>query len=231
MSHLQDKKVPIPYTRIRELNVWTLSNALSLLRVLLLPAIFFFLFKQEPRADRWALILMLFAGLTDILDGSIARWRGTISSFGKIIDPLADKIFMIGVAVFLILLRGFPLWLFVMMALRDMLIVGGGATLIRRYKIVFPSNIWGKLYSFFLAMLIAAYTLSLGPGVILPLQAVVVAFVIISMLSYSVIVTRYIRTHNRHQLRGRPRRSGQRIASPEREPAAGQQAGSSTAGR
>ncbi len=208
MSRLHDKKMPIPYTRIRTLNIWTLSNAISLLRVLLLPAIFLYLLKREPGADRLALILMLVAGLTDILDGWIARWRGTISSFGKIIDPLADKIFMIGMAIFLILLRGFPLWLFVMMILREMLIVGGGATLIRRYKIVFPSNIWGKFYSFFLALLIAAYTLSLGRKIILPLQGVVVGFVIISMFSYSVIVTRYIGTHNRHQQRGRPRKGG-----------------------
>jgi CDP-diacylglycerol--glycerol-3-phosphate 3-phosphatidyltransferase len=229
MSHLIDKKVPIPYTRIRELNIWTLSNALSLLRVLLLPAIFYQLLRQTPDADRWALILMLLAGLTDILDGWIARWRGTISSFGKIIDPLADKIFMIGVAMFLIILRGFPLWLFVMMALRDMLIVGGGATLIRRYKIVFPANVWGKLYSFCLALLITAYTLSLGSSVILPLQAVVVGLVIISMFSYSLIVTRYIRTHNRHQQRGKSRKEVC-AAGPGHKSTASPAAGSSTVG-
>ena len=54
--------MPIPYTRIRELNVLTLSNFLSLLRVLMLPAIFYLLLKRTPGADRWALILMLFAG-------------------------------------------------------------------------------------------------------------------------------------------------------------------------
>ncbi len=232
MSSLNDKKMPIPYTRIRELNIWTLSNALSVLRVLLLPAIFYQLLQQTPQADRWALILMLLAGLTDMLDGSIARWRGTISSFGKIIDPLADKIFMIGVAMFLIYLRGFPLWLFVLMALRDMLIVGGGATLIRRYKIVFPSNVWGKLYSFCLALLIAAYTLSLGPGIILPLQAVVVGLVVISMLSYSVIVTRYIRTHNRHLQIKNNRSHGEEIVSGAgHQSKASHQAGSSPAGR
>lgn len=230
MSHLQGKKMPIPYTRIRELNIWTLSNALSLLRVLLLPAIFFYLMKQEPGADRRALILMLVAGLTDILDGWIARWRGTISSFGKIIDPLADKIFMIGVAVFLILLRGFPLWLFVVIALRDTLIAGGGAALIHRYKIVFPSNVWGKLYSFCLAMLIGAYALSLGQNIILPLQGVVVGFAMISTLSYGIVVARYIGTHNRHQKRGRLRK-GRSAPVRGRVATSARQAGSPTAGR
>ncbi|MBW7995032.1 MAG: CDP-alcohol phosphatidyltransferase family protein [Candidatus Glassbacteria bacterium] len=230
MRNMTDKKVPIPYTRIRELNVLTLSNFLSLLRVLLLPAIFFLLMKKTPLADRWALGLMVFAGLTDILDGWIARWRGTISSFGKIIDPLADKIFMIGVAVFLILLRGFPVWLFALMLVRDVVIVGGGATLIRRYKIVFPSNLWGKLYSFFLALLITAYTLSLSSRFILPLQAVVVGFLVISMFSYSVIVTRYIKTHHRHQRRGRLRKANG-YSDPESAAAVSGEADNPTAGR
>lgn len=205
MSNRMDKKMPIPYTRIRELNVFTISNFLSLLRVLLLPVIYVAMFQHTTRGDHWALGLMVVAGLTDIFDGWMARLRGTISSFGKIIDPLADKIFMTGIALFLILLRGFPVWLFVLVAARDVWIVVGGAILIRRYKIVFQSNVWGKLYSLSLALLIVAYTLSLDRDITIPLQIVVVGFIIISLLSYTTKVMLYIRTHHRHQRRAKLR--------------------------
>jgi len=197
------RKVPIPYTRIRELNVWTLSNFLSLLRVLLLPFIYLSLIQQTESGDRWAIGLMVLAALTDIFDGWIARIRHTISSFGKIIDPLADKICMVAVALFLVPLRGFPVWLLILMLARDAAIMLVSAMLIRRYKIVFPSNIWGKLYSFSVALLIAAYTLHFRRRLIFQLQTLVIVMILISSLSYTVIITRYIKTHYRHQRKGR----------------------------
>ena len=197
------KKVPIPYTRIRELNVWTLSNFLSLLRVLLLPFIYLSLFQKTDSGDQWAIGLMVAGILTDILDGWMARLRHTISSFGKIIDPLADKICLGAIAIFLIVLRSFPIWLFLLIVSRDILIMLTSALLIRRYKIVFPSNFWGKIYSFSVAMLITAYTLHASGRLILQLQALVVVLVAASILSYTIIVYRYIRTHYRHQRMGR----------------------------
>jgi cardiolipin synthase (CMP-forming) len=199
------QKVPIPYTRIRELNVWTLSNFLSLLRVLLLPFIYLCLFHRTQAGDRWALILMLAGALTDFLDGEIARLRRTISSFGKIIDPLADKICMASVIAFLIFLRGFPIWLLGVIVARDVWILIGGALLIRRYKIVFPANIWGKLYSFSLALLIAAYTLSLNAHFLFWGQLLVILMTLVSTFSYTSQVFRYVRKHNQYRSRGRKR--------------------------
>jgi len=197
------KKMPIPYTRIRELNVWTISNFLSFVRILLLPGIYYSLFLRTENGDKWALGLMILAGLTDVLDGWMARLRGTISSFGKIIDPVADKLFIVSVAVFLITLRGFPVWLFSLMAARDLIIILASATLIRHYKIVFPSNVWGKLYSSSVALLIVSYTFSFEREVTLPLQILAVIFLFVSLISYSVIVIRYIRTHRSHRRKGR----------------------------
>lgn len=207
------KRVPIPYTRIRELNVWTLSNFLSVVRVLLLPFIYLSLFQKTPESGRLALGLMGLAALTDLLDGWIARVRHTISSFGKIVDPVADKICMVAIAIFLIILRGFPVWLFALILSRDVIIMITGAFLIRNYKIVFPSNLWGKLYSFSVVLLIAAFTLRFEGNVILQLEMLVVLLLFVSSLSYSVIVFRYIRTHYRHQRAG----ANQRASSGESE--------------
>jgi len=196
------KKIPIPYTRIRELNVWTLSNFLSVLRVLLLPFIYLSLFRKTTGGDQLAFGLMCLAALTDLIDGWIARIRHTISSFGKIIDPVADKICMVAVVIFLIILRGFPLWLFVLILSRDLIIMLTSGLLIRNYKIVFPSNLWGKLYSFSLVLLIAAFTLQFERKIILQLEVLVAGLLLVSSLSYSVIVFRYIRTHYRYQRAG-----------------------------
>ena len=205
MTFQRTQKIPIPYTRIRELNIFTVSNFLSLSRVLLLPFIYFCLTLGTRSGDYWAFGLMLLAAATDILDGVLARERHAISSFGKIIDPLADKICMGAIVLFLIALRDFPVWLVVLILARDTAIVLIGAILIRRYKIVFPSKFWGKLYSFGVALLIAAYTLRLSwrisPewDVLRLLGWVVLILLAISSLSYSVKVFRYIRTHQRHQ--------------------------------
>ncbi|MBN2290376.1 MAG: CDP-alcohol phosphatidyltransferase family protein [Candidatus Glassbacteria bacterium] len=200
------RKVPIPYTRIRELNIFTLSNFLSLLRVLLLPFIYYSLTRGTQAGDYWACGLMLLAAATDILDGLLARSRKTISSFGKILDPLADKLCMGAIVIFLITLRGFPLWLVVLILARDTAIFLVGAFLIRHYKIVFPSNFWGKLYSFSVAVLIAAYTLRLGWR--FSFEWAVLALMAVSSLSYGVIIFRYVRTHQRHQRRHRKLEAG-----------------------
>ena len=199
MTENRYKKAPIPYTRIRELNVWTLSNFLSVLRVLLLPFIYLSLFHKTPGGDQLAFGLMCIAALTDLLDGWIARIRHTISSFGKIIDPVADKICIVAIVIFLIILHGFPIWLFVLILSRDVIIMLVSAFLIRNYKIVFPSNLWGKLYSFSVVLLIAAFTLQFEQKVILQLEMLVVMLLFVSSLSYSF---RYIRTYYRHQRAG-----------------------------
>ncbi len=196
-------RMPIPYTRIRELNIWTLSNFLSVLRVLLLPFIYWGLFSQSETGHWVAVGLMLAAVATDVLDGWMARLRHTISSFGKIIDPIADKICLGAVMLFLILLRSFPVWLLGVLVLRDLWILIGGALLIRKHKIVFPSNIWGKLYSFSVALLIAAYTLRWPGAIINQLQVAVILLTATSAFSYTRMVFRYHRTHKKHQRRGR----------------------------
>ena len=132
------------------------------MRVLLLPFIYWAMFSRSESGQWIAVVLLLTAVATDVLDGWIARLRHTISSFGKIIDPLADKICLGAIMLFLIQLRDFPVWLLALLVLRDIWILLGGAMIIRNYKIVFPSNLWGKLYSFSVALLIAP-TLCTGP--------------------------------------------------------------------
>lgn len=105
-----------------------LANFLSVLRVLLIPFLLYFI-AQGPAAQLQAVLLLLIAGATDIGDGWVARHYDQVSRLGKILDPLADKIFLACLLGALVHWRDLPLWLLAMLLVRDLAIVlvGGGA--------------------------------------------------------------------------------------------------------
>ena len=72
------------------LRLLTLPNALSFARMAALPPALYLLRRGDPGSDRWALALLLLAGATDLMDGWLARRRGSVSASGKVVDPLAD---------------------------------------------------------------------------------------------------------------------------------------------
>jgi cardiolipin synthase (CMP-forming) len=121
---------------------WTFSNALSALRmVLVIPAAI--ALGNDMRG--LAIGLFVLAALTDVLDGYLARRLDEVSEFGKIIDPLADKVF-VGVMVVQMLVMGLlPLWFVAVVLARDILILLGGIYYERRTGVVLPSNYPGKI--------------------------------------------------------------------------------------
>jgi CDP-diacylglycerol--glycerol-3-phosphate 3-phosphatidyltransferase len=152
-------KILTKTTNITELRIWTISNFLSLSRVLLLPFIYHYLKDGGNQSNRIALILMLVGVMSDIMDGLVARRTGVESNFGKILDPLADKICIGTMILILASLRGFPLWLIGIVIARDILIVVSASILIKRNKVVISANGLGKATTLFMALLIFAYTL------------------------------------------------------------------------
>jgi cardiolipin synthase (CMP-forming) len=105
--------------------VLTLANQLTLLRMLLIPAFVILIMYGELG---WALVAFLLAGLTDALDGVIARWAGQKTTLGAWLDPMADKLLLISTFVVLTLpgiglVSRIPLWLTVCLISRDITIV------------------------------------------------------------------------------------------------------------
>ena len=103
----------------------TPANQLTLLRVLLVPA---FVILVVYGYLGWALIVFATAGLTDALDGLIARWSGQKTSLGAWLDPMADKLLLVTTFVVLTmpglgLANRLPIWLTVLIISRDVLIV------------------------------------------------------------------------------------------------------------
>lgn len=94
---------------------------------------------------RWpAFAVCVVAAITDVLDGQLARRHNEVSEFGKVIDPLADKVFVGTMVVVLLSLGMIPLWLVAIVLGRDLLILVGGLVIKRRTEVVLPSNYPGK---------------------------------------------------------------------------------------
>lgn len=137
-----------------------IPNILSLSRIALMPFIIVCLKQEQTIA---LLLLMLVAVATDYFDGFLARKLGKISSLGKILDPLADKICLDSMVLALSLWRGFPWWATGLIILRDVLILAGGLMMINKTKIIPVSNWPGKFAVTFLSAAIFLYVLNWQP--------------------------------------------------------------------
>ena len=139
---------------------WTVPNLLSLVRILLIgPTIWLLREGSDFRLEVLALILVMVG--TDVLDGFVARLQGDVTRLGKVLDPVADKLAIDLIAVFLVPLKGLPSWVAVLVIGRDVLIVLAGIFLIAQRGIVLGSNFCGKVTSVILTMLILSYLMDL----------------------------------------------------------------------
>lgn len=99
-----------------------LPNALTLFRMLSVGPIVYLLLTAHYRA---AFVVAFCAGISDLLDGFLARRFGWMTHFGGILDPLADKLMLVTVSITLAWLGYLPAWLVALMVFRDLLIIGG----------------------------------------------------------------------------------------------------------
>ena len=122
-----------------------LANQLTMLRMALALAMFLALMQAGEGYHLAAFFLFLAAILTDWIDGWVARATGTISPFGKVADPIADKILVLGAMIALIRTRELeiPLWGVFLMIARELLI-GGVRVLAGAQRKVLGAESWGK---------------------------------------------------------------------------------------
>lgn len=100
--------------------VFTIPNALSVLRLLGVPLFLWLLLG--PHADGWALLVLALSGFTDWADGVLARKLGQQSAVGALLDPLADRLYILATLVGLVLRHVIPLWLAIVIVGRDLLL-------------------------------------------------------------------------------------------------------------
>jgi len=174
------------------LQLATVPNLISLVRALFLVPILWLLQQNEPRADVWAVVLGLVAGATDLIDGWVARSRGAGSPSGKVVDPVADKILIGGLVIYLAVARDFPWWILIALLARDALLVGGALLWFRRERVVFAADWTGKLTTFTMGWLIIAHVLRIEAAYV-PLAAVAGVLIALSYASYGSRGIRFVR--------------------------------------
>ena len=100
--------------------VLTVPNLLSGLRLAGVPL--FLWLVLGPEEDVWALVVLMVSGFTDYLDGNLARRLNQTSALGQVLDPVADRLYILSVVVGLVLRDIIPVWLAVLLPLRDVLL-------------------------------------------------------------------------------------------------------------
>ena len=124
----------------------TPANFLSLLRlVMAIPLWYLFDFLGDPGMRIVIFFVCIVAAATDILDGYLARKLDQVTEFGKIIDPLADKVAVAAIIIKLFVIGEIPPYYFIMIIARDVLIFVGGIFVTRKIGRVLPSNVLGKI--------------------------------------------------------------------------------------
>ena len=129
-----------------------LANKLTIFRIILVPimAIIPYLnlqgdFMGLPLTYFWMLLIFIVASITDKLDGYIARSRNQVTTFGKFLDPLADKILVLTAMVLLVELGKIPAWIPVIVLAREFLVSGYRLIAVEKGGQVIAASIWGKL--------------------------------------------------------------------------------------
>lgn len=143
---------------------WTIPNMLSLFRLVLVVPITYLIVVDGPLL--WIFGLVLVAVASDYFDGRIARWSNTVSEWGKVLDPLADKVAAAMVVMALVIRGSLPFWLLGLILVRDMLIFWGGALLVKRIGTVVMSTMSGKIAVSVLALTVLAALLRADPPIV-----------------------------------------------------------------
>ena len=110
----------------RTAQVWTLPNVISMVRLLGVP-LFLWLASSARRPTCWALVVLMLSGFTDWLDGYLARRLDQTSKLGEILDPVADRLYILAVVIGLLYRDIIPWWVAIILPLRDAAAVVPGA--------------------------------------------------------------------------------------------------------
>jgi CDP-diacylglycerol--glycerol-3-phosphate 3-phosphatidyltransferase len=156
-------RVTEPAPEPTQASAWNIANALTVLRMVLVPVFLVALFHDDGDDDVWRVLAwaaFAVASVTDRVDGEIARKRGLVTDFGKIADPIADKALIGAALVGLSLLDELPWWVTVVVLVREV-----GITMLRFFVIrhgVMAASRGGKLKTLLQAVGIGLLVLPLS---------------------------------------------------------------------
>ena len=147
--------------------IFTVPNVISFIRLCLVPVFFVLLFNGFDLA---ATLLFAIAAGTDWVDGQIARRTHQVSRLGQLLDPAVDRILMISGVVGLFVVGRLPLWIILIVIARDLLLLGGGAYLLKRWHtrvaVIYPGKVATTLLFVGFAALLLNWPILQGLGMV-----------------------------------------------------------------
>ena len=162
--------------------IFTVPNLITTIRIILIPIFLLLLLSPSPSHNLLAALVFAFSGLTDFLDGYIARTFKQTSSSGEILDPLADKLTMISAFLALYFKAVIPIWIVIIILFRELsILILGFVIIIRKQTFIEPSR-WGKYTTLILYITVIAYILDLPYTY--PLVLIAVAMALLSAIGY-----------------------------------------------
>ena len=135
-------------------NVWTIPNILTMIRMILIPVFVVVFFKGHKIA---ALAIFITASLTDMLDGYLARKLNQITDFGKLFDPLADKLMVLTAMVCQGIDGVFPWTAIIIVACKELVMVLGGIFMLSKNVVVYSNYVGKAAQVCFIASLILSF--------------------------------------------------------------------------
>ena len=181
-----------------------LPNVLTVARILAVPVIVVALLDETPNGDVIAAIVFALAAFTDGLDGYIARSRGSITTFGKLMDPIADKLLIVAALVALVSLDRLAAWVAMVIIAREFAVTGL-RTIAAEQGVVIAASWLGKLKT--IVQVAAVFALILWESSPLGVDLLVyaaVAMTVISGADYFFGIRRRIEEERRERRARRP---------------------------
>jgi CDP-diacylglycerol--glycerol-3-phosphate 3-phosphatidyltransferase len=161
-----------------------LPNALTVVRIMLVPALVVALLGNTPDGDVLAAVVFALASLTDFIDGYLARARDSITTFGKLMDPLADKLLIVAALISLVSLHRLAAWVAMVIITRELAVtvLRLGAT---QAGVVMAASFFGKVKTCLqIAAILAVIAVHGNPAWVQALIYVTVLVTVLSGLDY-----------------------------------------------
>lgn len=190
-------------TKFSKKDLWTIPNILCYVRFLLIPVfVILYIKATTPNEYLRAAIIVLISGMTDFLDGFIARKYHMITDLGKIIDPIADKLTQASLIFVLIVKIKWMYLLLIMFLLLQLFLVIAGLVMLKKGTKLNGSKWFGKVSTtvFYAVMLILVSIPTLNDHITNTLMMVCGAFLLLSLLLYLkeyIIMYRGLRVHRK----------------------------------
>ena len=178
-----------------------IPNVLSVIRICLVGVFVFVFFYNYPDNLILALIVFLTAGLTDVIDGFLARRFNWITNAGKILDPLADKLMQCTVLICMLIKKLIPAWLVFPFIVKEFLMLVGGLFIIKKRRVIVVSNVFGKMtvvffYTSVVLCILARDFLAQNPAILYVICSLMLIATVAALVNYAASYFKTLKINN-----------------------------------